>query len=431
MTEKNFKTKRFWIKTRIFLWFWFFVISIINILLYILYLNFETSFISWIKNNIEKSYESAKTAIDKQQKWFIINIPKQELDKLKNLGFYIYFSKNDKDVKENYKVWYYTYWDDLVFRWDYKDYNILIWKNIADFFEFKTKFLWVIVLADIVSIFVLLMMIYLITNRLLKPLLELSKNISDYDIEKNKELINWNYWKSEIWIINNSINNLISKSKNILEWQKRFIQDSSHELKTPLMQIDTNVEILEEKIDDEKMLQKIENIKKASENINKIISNLSFILREENKTYKLEKINIFAYLTELWNSFIEQAKEKNISIKIIKNFDLILENNTYFLDRLFSNLLQNSIYYNEWNNEIKIEIFEDKIILKDEWIGIKKEEIEKIFDRFYRNSDSNIYYRNWNWLGLTIVKKICDDFWWKININSDLWDGTEFEIFVK
>jgi|GEM_PF-3559266 hypothetical protein len=65
------------------------------------------------------------------------------------------------------------------------------------------------------------------------------------------------------------------------------------------MQIDTNVEILEEKIDDEKMLQKIENIKKASENINKIISNLSFILREENKTYKLEKINIFAYLTEL------------------------------------------------------------------------------------------------------------------------------------
>ena len=179
------------------------------------------------------------------------------------------------------------------------------------------------------------------------------------------------------------------------------------------------------------MLQKIENIKKASENINKIISNLSFILREENKTYKLEKINIFAYLTELWNSFIEQAKEKNISIKIIKNFDLVLENNTYFLDRLFSNLLQNSIYYNEWNNEIKIEIFEDKIILKDEWIGIKKEEIEKIFDRFYRNSDSNIYYRNWNWLGLTIVKKICDDFWWKININSDLWTGTEFEIFVK
>ena len=80
-------------------------------------------------------------------------------------------------------------------------------------------------------------------------------------------------------MIKESINKLICKSKNILEEQKRFIQDSSHELKTPLMQIDTNIELLEERIDDPKILEKLKNIKNSSENINHIVSNLSFILR--------------------------------------------------------------------------------------------------------------------------------------------------------
>ena len=72
-----------------------------------------------------------------------------------------------------------------------------------------------------------------------------------------------------------------------------------------------------------------------------------------------------------------------------------------------------------------------KVILKDNWVWIKKDELEKIFDRFYRNSDSNIYNKNWSWLGLTIVKKICDDFGWEIYISSEIWVWSTFEIIFK
>ena len=289
----------------------------------------------------------------------------------------------------------------------------------------------VILYADLISVIILIVMVYLITNRLLKPLIELSKFISKYDITKNKELIKNNYWDSEIWLITDAINNLISKSKNILESQKRFIQDSSHELKTPLMQIDSNIELLEEKIEDEKILKKLENIKKSSENINKIVSNLWFILRWEENFQNTEKIDIYKYLNNLVKWFYSIANEKNIQINIEKIEDLEIENNTYFLDRLFGNLIQNAIFYNNWNSEIKIEIFKNKVILKDNWVWIKKDELEKIFDRFYRNSDSNIYNKNWNWLGLTIVKKICDDFGWEINISSEIWVWSTFEIIFK
>ena len=289
----------------------------------------------------------------------------------------------------------------------------------------------VILYADLISVIILIVMVYLITNRLLKPLIELSKFISKYDITKNKELIKNNYWDSEIWLITDAINNLISKSKNILESQKRFIQDSSHELKTPLMQIDSNIELLEEKIEDEKILKKLENIKKSSENINKIVSNLWFILRWEENFQNTEKIDIYKYLNNLVKWFYSIANEKNIQINIEKIEDLEIENNTYFLDRLFGNLIQNAIFYNNWNSEIKIEIFKNKVILKDNWVWIKKDELEKIFDRFYRNSDSNIYNKNWSWLGLTIVKKICDDFGWEINISSEIWVWSTFKIVFK
>ena len=289
----------------------------------------------------------------------------------------------------------------------------------------------VILYADLISVIILIVMVYLITNRLLKPLIELSKFISKYDITKNKELIKNNYWDSEIWLITDAINNLISKSKNILESQKRFIQDSSHELKTPLMQIDSNIELLEEKIEDEKILKKLENIKKSSENINKIVSNLWFILRWEENFQNMEKIDIYKYLNNLVKWFYSIANEKNIQINIEKIEDLEIENNTYFLDRLFGNLIQNAIFYNNWNSEIKIKIFKNKVILKDNWVWIKKDELEKIFDRFYRNSDSNIYNKNWSWLGLTIVKKICDDFGWEIYISSEIWVWSTFEIIFK
>lgn len=422
--------KKFWIKTRIFLWFWLFIIAVINIFLYFFYLLTEKSFINSIKTNIEKNYESIKKTLDNQE-WYIINIPSKDLDEIKSLGLFIHLWKEDQEIMKNYNLWYYFYWDNIIFRWDYKWYNILIWKNISDFLSYKSKILELMLFADFLWVIIIVMMIYFITNRLLRPLLNLSKYISKYDIEKDKSLIKNNYWDSEIWLITDAINNLISKSKSILESQKRFIQDSNHELKTPLMQIDTNIEILEEKITDKNILKKLENIKKSTENINKIVSNLWFILREENKSYSLEKINIKNYIENLVKNFDNLLQEKNISINIISYFDLELENNTYFLDRLFWNLIQNSISYNKWNSKIDIEIFENKIILKDEGIWIQKSELENIFNRFYRNQDSCIYNKEWNWLWLTIVKKICDDFSWKINVDSKIWVWSKFEIIFK
>jgi signal transduction histidine kinase len=137
---------------------------------------------------------------------------------------------------------------------------------------------------------------------------------------------------------------------------------------------------------------------------------------------------LWDYFEKFIKNYQDKASEKSIEIKLERLEKLEIENNIYYLDRLFWNLLSNAIFYNNWNNEITIRIKKNWVEIIDKWIWIEKKDLNKIFNRFYRNSDSWIYYKNWNGLGLTIAKKICDMFWWKTFINSEIWKGTNFMI---
>jgi signal transduction histidine kinase len=107
---------------------------------------------------------------------------------------------------------------------------------------------------------------------------------------------------------------------------------------------------------------------------------------------------------------------------------LIIENNIYYLDRLFWNLISNSIFYNNWNNTITITVYSNKVIIEDNWIWINKEDLKGIFSRFHRNNNSNLYNNEWSGLGLAIVKKIADSFGWTINIESEEGKGTKITL---
>lgn len=421
---------KFWIKTRVFLSFWFLIIIITNIFATFLYIFVEKSFISNLKKNIEIEYQNFIKIIDNKDS-SIINIPEEETSRLNDIWLFFIIANNEEVIKQNYLLWLYRYDENIIFRWDYNWYNILIWKNVLDLDRFKKNIIETTMLLNIFWLFLTLLISYFITNRVLNPLIKLSKYISNYDINQEKTFIINKYWSSEIWLITQSLNKFISKTKAIIDSQKDFIQDTSHELKTPLMQIETNIELIEDKITDEKIKEKLENIKQSTQNINNIISNLSFILRWEEKQYKKQEINIFHYLTNLKKDFIEISKQKNIKINVVENEKLIIQNNVYYLDRLFTNLINNSIYYNNWDSEIILNIYKDKIEVTDFGIWIEKIEIEKIFSRFYRNKNSNIYNKNWNWLWLTIVKKICDNFGWEINIESEIWKKTKITITIK
>ena len=420
---------KLWIKTRVFLSFAISIILIVNIFTYFLYFFVSENIQQNINKSLYSEYETIKTFID-IQKTNIFSLPKYEIEKLNKMWVYFYIWNNNISLKDKYHLWFSINNNETIFRWDYRWYNIVIWKITNDLKNFKKTFTDIVIILNTFLIISIFLLSYFITNTSLKPLLNLTNFLNNYKFKEKQKLLKNEYWDSEIWKLTNAINNFIKNNNNIHESQINFIQDTSHELKTPLMQIESNIELMEDKIKDEKIKNKLESIKNSVNNINTILKNLWFILKWENEIKAKEKIHIYDFLKDFIKNYESLLNEKNIKINIEKKYDLIIENNKYYLERLFSNIISNSIHYNKWNNEINIKIHKNKIEIIDEWIWIKKEDLNKIFTRFYRNPNSWLFYKEWNGLWLVIVKKICDIFWWKIDIESEEWKWTNFKIIL-
>jgi len=219
--------------------------------------------------------------------------------------------------------------------------------------------------------------------------------------------------------------------KKVEEVKRDFVRDASHELKTPLTAIKGFVETLEEEVGKNKY---IEIIKRNIERMINIINDLLTLSKIEDKDVKLE-ISEFDFL-EMINNVIKifsgKIKEKNLKVKIeIDNYNTKIKGDSYKLEQVFINLIDNAIKYTE-EGEIKINYFlkNNSVIIEiiDTGIGIPEEHIDRIFERFYVVNKSRSRKLRGTGLGLSIVKHIVLLHGGKIDVKSEVGKGSKFTI---
>jgi signal transduction histidine kinase len=227
--------------------------------------------------------------------------------------------------------------------------------------------------------------------------------------------------------------------RKALESQKQFTADASHDLRTPLAILKTESEVLlqsnSNNIDEYK-----KNIKSNLEEIDRmsrLVADLLLVARTEGgdkmHSEKLVQINLKNFIEKLVNKNINQAAGKSINLK---NED-IPEINVYVfpdsLERALQNVIQNSIKYTEPKGSIVVRVNDVKnlinIIIDDTGIGIDKECLPHVFDRFYKASHSRNDLSG-SGLGLSIVKYIVEQHKGKISIESDIGVGTKVTIII-
>ena len=298
-----------------------------------------------------------------------------------------------------------------------------------------------------ISLFIILFSIFIfyflwrkITKYSLKNLNKIAKKAKNLDIEKEftKLEIIWNQ-EDEINILAWTINDSFYHIKNQTDNLKQFITDVSHEFKTPLMVINSEIDLYNKKLEKNKLGEKdtkilLENVKKKTKKLNVLLETFLFISRLENKIEKLNKrkINFSEYLQNFSKIYIENYflwKKRDylnieINYKIKKDIFVEIEENTFNI--FFWNLISNAIKFSKNNNIIKLEIGLNKksFYISDNWIWIKKENRENIFNKFSRE-DKNI---EWFWVGLFLVKRLNDLYNWKIKLESEEWKGSIFII---
>ncbi len=262
-------------------------------------------------------------------------------------------------------------------------------------------------------------------------------NNKDYDFVFSKinvdDKFNNDKINNENFIYTILINDITYINETI-EMKKEFFQNSSHELKSPLTTIIAYSEMIKNGLlkEDNEIKDANLHIYNSSKRMKELIQNMLYLSSLENNVIKHDKININVYelINKIINDYDLKIKNKNISIIINKNEDLLLNMEENDADILFRNLVINAInYVFDDIGKITISLYKDKFIIKDNGIGIKKEDIPNIFTRFKRSDEAIKVNSEGSGLGLAIVKHVLIKYNYKIDVKSEINDGSEFTIF--
>jgi len=202
-----------------------------------------------------------------------------------------------------------------------------------------------------------------------------------------------------------------------------FIHNAWHELKTPISIIHSNLQLIKETKTFEKDLIKewLIEVNRLNHLIESLVE-LSNINSAED-TYKLD---VKEEIKSIIKDFKTEAENKDVKIKFKKIDEKIILINKQYFYILFSNILANAIRYNKEWWRIDITLDKNKITIKDTWIGMNKEDLERIFDRFFMSENSR--NNEWHGIWLSLVKKIADIYKMNISVTSEEKKGSEFVI---
>ncbi len=234
---------------------------------------------------------------------------------------------------------------------------------------------------------------------------------------------------------------VILKQRRLSQMQKDFINNMTHEFKTPIstIKISSNVFLKNENIQkDDRLLRYANIINDQNNRLNNQVEKVLQIARLEGDTFELKKepIDINELLEKIVKS--EELRVTQLGGIITMNLQSknpIIEADKLHLTNIIHNLLDNAIKYCKDVPEITIETKDigNKIELRitDKGIGIKKEFMPQIFQKFFRVPTGDVHNIKGFGLGLFYVKNICKTHGWKITAKSEEEKGTEFKILIQ
>jgi len=208
----------------------------------------------------------------------------------------------------------------------------------------------------------------------------------------------------------------------------QFFNDAMHEIRTPLGIIQFNLDMLKSKVK-ESNLPILNRTQAATKSLTSIYEDIEYFIKHEKVEYQKESINLSEFLKNRVDFLEVLAKIKEIDFNINIQSDIECSFNRIELQRIIDNNISNAIKYSKEKTTITITLkqLDDKInlIFEDEGRGI--EDISKIFVRYYRGDEVKGGFG----MGLSIVREICKKYDIKVEVVSEVGEGSRFTYILK
>lgn len=278
---------------------------------------------------------------------------------------------------------------------------------------------------------------YLLSGKMLKPVESVTSLASRISHTNIKERINHRGPDDEIKCLADTLDSMLQRLDSAFESQKQFIQDASHELRTPIAIAQTNIEVLEmdrqATVKDYRHLMDV--IKLSLERMNGVNDSLLLLSESAPAKAKWSKVDISSLMSEVQAEADMEAKVSSISLELkLAEESLAVKGDATHLKQAVINLVDNAIKYNHPNGSVKLsaQLDGDNVVIQveDTGTGIAPQDLSHVFDRFYRVEKSRSRDKGGSGLGLSIAKKIVEDHGGTVSVESVLGSGSTFRILL-
>lgn len=306
---------------------------------------------------------------------------------------------------------------------------LVINRNLVKFFYISVP----------IMLLVSLMIGYFFVGRALRPMMMIIAKTKEIEVTNLEERVPVPQSKGEIWQLADTINHLLSRLNEAFDAQDRFIQDASHQLKTPLAIMKGELEVfISEKRSEAEMTRFLESIAQEINFLTKLTNNLLILARVDsgasNLTFTKNRVDEVALAQVSRLSKLANMKKISLHLDFDSFYQASEDELSIMCDRdllgvLFYNLIENAIKYSPESSTVTVtgESKEGmlRVRISDEGEGIETADLEKIFSRFHRLQNTATKAQG-SGLGLAICKVVADSLGARIYASRNEGPGTSF-----
>jgi signal transduction histidine kinase len=277
-----------------------------------------------------------------------------------------------------------------------------------------------------------------LANRALKPIGDITRAASQ--IARTEDLstrLPWNGPMDELGLLTSVFNHMMNRLEHLFSVQKRFVADVSHELRTPLTAIRGHLELIKRYGMDAESLEACES---EVERMSRLVTDLLLLAKADygGLTLNLEPLDLDTIVSEVFREARVLAKDRNLKLTVREFEPVRVNGDADRLKQLMLNLISNALKFTPDGGEIAINLHKNLrtavIEVQDTGVGISKEDMQRVFDRFFQTDSSRVRgvagRGEGVGLGLSIAKWIAKAHGGQITVTSEVGVGTTFSVVI-
>lgn len=318
-------------------------------------------------------------------------------------------------------------------------YVIVIGTNTEKLRFYTDRMAWSMLGMDFLTVILTVAGGYFITGKVLKSVEHIANRAHEIGTGNLKQRLQQIDSSAEMTHLTNVLNEMLSKLENLFEGQKQFLQDVSHEIRSPLAALQVRLEVaLRQPRTVEEYRQVLQVSLQDTLRLSNLANDLLLLAQADQSglSLELQEVSITKIISEVYENLQPLAQARQI--RLLTDYQSSVPCSSYGdrrrLYQVFRNLVENALHYTPAGGLVTLTVKADGeeilVIVEDTGVGIPVEEQAKIFDRFYRVDRARSRSEGGTGLGLAICEQIIREHQGKIEVVSSPGNGARFTVHL-